>query len=746
MIVSLLSVACSFAFGGDLSAGQHDSVVRVSINSLSDLRLIQSLSDDMWSHTVQGGSAEFLVHPEQLDALNRTHLRYCVVIDDVQALVNEEARRLASPPQGGVADNAWFADFKDLAACHARLDALIAMRPDIVTPISAGLSLEGRPLRGIRISYLAPGTPAPAVLLDAAQHAREWGAAMTGMYMADRLVETADTDAQVHALLTRAEVFVIPIVNPDGYAFTWADPANRLWRKNRRNNGDGTFGVDTNRNWGYQWGGAGSSNVTSSETYRGTSAFSEPETQAMRDFYIAHPNIVANIDFHSYSQLVLSPWGWTVDPSADQALFQSIGDSMKAAIAAETGVQYTAGPIGSTLYLAAGGSVDWSYGARGALSWTIEVRDTGGYGFVMPPAEILPCARENFAAAMTMALAIANGAVISLPAPAPVSLVSGVPTPVAVNIREQVPGAVASRHLVARINGGQWQTTDLSTQSGDSFIATLPAAACGSTIEWYIDVPLTSGSSVRYPPQAPASTLSSTATAESTLFTGDFESQSAPWTYSVAGDNATSGQWMLGDPIATTAQSEDDHTPTPGINCAFTGQGTVGGAAGSADVDGGTTTLQSPVMATMVAGAHLRYWYWYTNNLGGSPNLDSMAVQVSGDGIAWVTAQTVSSSAVQWREGDIALDSLVAVGAGIRVRFVASDLGAGSLVEAAIDDVRVVATACPQNAADVNGDGVVNVMDLTVMLSQWGGSGAADINGDGFINGSDLTILLANWS
>ena len=140
---------------------------------------------------------------------------------------------------------------------------------------------------------------------------------MTGMFLADRLVESADTDPRVHALLSRAEIFVIPVVNPDGYFFTWSDSANRLWRKNRRNNGDGTFGVDNNRNWGYEWGGAGASTQTSSETYRGTGPFSEPETAAMRDFFNARPNIVSNIDFHSYSQLVLSPWAYTVAPSVD---------------------------------------------------------------------------------------------------------------------------------------------------------------------------------------------------------------------------------------------------------------------------------------------------------------------------------------------------------------------------------------------------------------------------------------------
>ncbi len=729
-----------------------DSVVRVRLDSVRDVRTMDALSDDMWSHGIHRGFADYLVTEKQREALERTELQYCVMIEDVQAVVDAEAHRLATPPDGGVADNAWFEDFKDLAACNARLDALAAMRPDIASVFVVGQSIEGRPIRGIRISAVPVGASVPAIVFDATQHAREWGATMTGMYLADRLVETASTDPRVQALLGKVEIFVIPIVNVDGYAFTWASSANRLWRKNRRDNGDGTFGVDPNRNWGYQWGGAGASTVPSSETYRGTAAFSEPETSAMRDFFVSHPNIAATIDFHSYSQLVLSPWAYTLAPNSDAALFLSLGNAMKSAIAAETGAPFIAGPVGSTLYLASGGSVDWTYGSRGALSWTIEVRDTGTYGFVMPPQEIMPCVRETFAAAMTLAEAIAPGVVISLPVAAPTTLEPDQPTPLEVGVRELFPGSVVERRLFSRIGGGaggasgSWSATPLVATTPNMYVGTLPPAPCGATVDFYVEVTRAGSAPVRFPSAAPDSFLSAIVANQSIAAQYNFEFANTEWLYGVAGDTATLGGWTRGDPVGTTAQSEDDHSASPGVMCAFTGQGVVGGTAGASDLDGGISTLQSPILAPMSAGLQLNYWFWYTNNLGSSPNLDEFVVKVSGDGVAWVTATTVQASATQWREATISLDGLVAVGSEVRVRFIAQDLGPGSIVEAAIDDLQLIEVGCGGNPADLNGDGLVNGADLTTLLSQWGSAGSADFDGDGIVAGADLALLLAGWS
>jgi hypothetical protein len=167
------------------------------------------------------------------------------------------------------------------------------------------------------------------------------------------------------------------------------------------------------------------------------------------------------------------------------------------------------------------------------------------------------------------------------------------------------------------------------------------------------------------------------------------------WTLGAAGDNATTGLWERSDPIGTTyngqpAQTEDDHTADPGHICFVTANGTVGGAAGEADVDGGKTTLLSPAFNMLDAtSATLSYWRWYTNNLGNSPGLDYWDVDVTSDGTNWVHLEHTTQSANSWTEHNFDLSTFVPLSSTVRFRFVADDTPPGSLVEAAVDDIMV---------------------------------------------------------
>ena len=144
----------------------------------------------------------------------------------------------------------------------------------------------------------------------------------------------------------------------------------------------------------------------------------------------------------------------------------------------------------------------------------------------------------------------------------------------------------------------------------------------------------------------------------------------------------------------------------------------------------------------------LVYWRWYSNNQGSNPGSDSMPVEISNDdGATWVQLELVTESQGQWVERRFSVTQYLVPTAHMRVRFVARDLGSASLVEAGVDDVRVVAEDCePSIPADLNGDGRVNGLDLTILLGQWGSSGSADIDGDGVVSATDLTALLAQWS
>jgi murein tripeptide amidase MpaA len=470
---------------GSLAVARFDGdvVARVQIRTPQDLMLVTQLSGDMWSHAAGVGSeADFRLSSSALDTLRRAGVPVRVLIPDLQKRIDAERDRLSVQARG--AD--WFADFKNLAAVNARLDALVAAHPGLVSIVTAGTSIEGRTIRGIRISRYPAGTTLPAFIFNGTAHAREWASTMTAMWIADQMIEQDGVDPHSSAILDSAEVYIFPVQNPDGYEYTWN--SNRLWRKNRRKVNASNYGVDMNRNWSVGWGGSGSSSSPSSETYRGTAAFSEPETQGMRNFMQAHTNLVGFIDFHSYSQLWLWPWSYTSTLSPDEAAFEAIGYPMQTALGSLYGTYYEAGPSYVTIYPAAGCIDDWAYGVEGIWSGTIEVRDTGTYGFIMPASEIIPNARENYAAATVMmerllascpvAITLGPGAVIAKDT---ASTVEATAVP---NVSTLVTNGV---RLKWSVDGGATQTATMTSIGGNKFRATLPAIGCGSQLSWWVE-------------------------------------------------------------------------------------------------------------------------------------------------------------------------------------------------------------------------------------------------------------------
>ena len=308
----------------------------------------------------------------------------------------------------GSAQCQWYANYKNLTDIYGRLDDFQTQYPNLVTSFSIGQSYEGREIRGIKIAGTgSTKSTKPAVLINGTQHAREWISPMTNMYAADQLLAEYGSDVEITEILDEVDVYVIPVVNPDGYEFSWASPAstNRFWRKNRRDNMNGTFGVDLNRNWGVGWGGGGSSGNPSTDTYRGTAPFSEPETAALRDFFLNNQNLVSTIDFHSFSQLILTPYGYSSFAQApDGAMMMQVAHEMSQSIYSVHGERYTA-QRATDLYLASGLSIDWTYDHENVYSYTIELRPAGPRNitsFALPANQILPTVEEAFEAVLDL--------------------------------------------------------------------------------------------------------------------------------------------------------------------------------------------------------------------------------------------------------------------------------------------------------------------------------------------------------
>ncbi|USN48349.1 MAG: zinc carboxypeptidase [Pseudobdellovibrionaceae bacterium] len=261
-------------------------------------------------------------------------------------------------------------EFHNYSELVSEIKTLSDQNPSIFSMQSIGKSHEGRDIWVIRIG-MDDSADKPAALFMGGHHAREHLSVETPLNLAKYLVsEYRNGNTKVASWVQNRIVYIIPLVNPDGAEYD-IESCSRycMWRKNRSRDKGGSYGVDLNRNYGYLWGTVGSSPNPRSDTYRGPSAFSEPETKAVRDFIDARPNITTLLTFHSFSELILYPWGHTYDDVAnikDRELFQTMAQTM-------AGWNNYTPQQSSDLYLTSGDTVDWAYGEHGIIGFTFEL-------------------------------------------------------------------------------------------------------------------------------------------------------------------------------------------------------------------------------------------------------------------------------------------------------------------------------------------------------------------------------------
>ena len=312
-----------------------------------------------------------------------------------------EQLQLTEPYLSTFATAAAVSGYHTVATLEQDLRRLAEEHPEIAELQQIGRSVEGRPLWALRIGERRGS--ARKVAFFGCHHAREWISVEVPYRLAEHLLDESSSDP-VQGWLQQGEVWVAPMVNPDGHEHTRT--TNRLWRKNRRRNPGGSIGVDPNRNYGYMWGTldiSTSSRVPSDETYIGPRAFSEPEVRAVRDL-VGRELFRGVLSYHSYSQLILFPWGYTFEPvedEADRSEMSGLAEDMERLIRDVHGETYTA-QQSSQLYLTAGDTTDWTYGVYDVPSFTIELRPTSALegGFILPASQIEPTWQENRPAAL----------------------------------------------------------------------------------------------------------------------------------------------------------------------------------------------------------------------------------------------------------------------------------------------------------------------------------------------------------
>ncbi|MFZ5979269.1 MAG: M14 family zinc carboxypeptidase [Candidatus Zixiibacteriota bacterium] len=377
-----------------LSAAEAPKMqVRLFYDALHELDRIRSLQLDETYHGA--GYIDIVTDKYELDSLKMLGLKTETIHENLTEFLQSRLD-VTAKAMGG---------YMTLSEINGYIDSIVAARPDIVSEkISIGKTIENRDMWVFKISDNPNVDEDEAeILYTAAIHAREVITPLVLKYFIDHLLTNYDTSPEIADLVNNREMWFILCCNPDGYYFNEviAPDGGGMWRKNRRNNGDGTWGIDLNRNFGYMWGydDIGSSDQTDRETYRGTGPFSEPETQYIRDFSTAR-NFVITVFFHSYSNVILYPWAYNSTVTDDQRLFSTLSDS----ISYYNGYAY--GLPGELMYPVNGGTEDWYYGEQTlkdkCFSLTIEVGNSSDY-FWPPTFRIPTLTSQNLGANLFLA-------------------------------------------------------------------------------------------------------------------------------------------------------------------------------------------------------------------------------------------------------------------------------------------------------------------------------------------------------
>ena len=257
------------------------------------------------------------------------------------------------------------------------LKRLAAANPAETSLFSIGKTIEGRDIWCLRINPAEKGeapSARPAAFFMGNHHGREHLTNEVALGLAGYLL-AKKTDPEIGKYLETLDIYIAPMTNPDGAEYDIQTGKYRWHRKNTRVNADKTIGVDLNRNYDSLWCQAGASHYPSADTYCGPYAFSEPETQVIKKFVEARPNLKTLMSYHSYSSLLLYPWAGK-DTPVENERDRKVFETMAKGITAFTGYKPQQS---SDLYVATGDTTDWAYGTRGIFSFTTELEGTTFY-------------------------------------------------------------------------------------------------------------------------------------------------------------------------------------------------------------------------------------------------------------------------------------------------------------------------------------------------------------------------------
>lgn len=377
---------------------------QTELRGTDDVVFIKRLGDNqdisIWSLTPT--KADFMVGAEHKVEVQRQllarKLNHTVLIMDVQRRIDTEPTMPALWTETSLRDGhrlSW-KKYPTLNIIEEYYNFLAEDYSSICRVQSIGRTVENRTIHMINITNGNPRNK--IILITGGQHAREWISVTSALYILHNIVTNFDTQKNY---MKNKNWLIIPVVNPDGYAYTHG--VDRLWRKNRRRFVNCT-GVDVNRNFETDWRIPGITQHSECKTtYSGPHPFSEAESIALRDLILSlEPKPIALVDLHAYGKLILYPWSARTAPTHDRDMHKAVASKMRTSIFKTTKQNYTYGATYHLVYPATGTFVDWAYANGVTHAYVIESRDKGELGFLIPPGEIEDTGKELYAAVRSL--------------------------------------------------------------------------------------------------------------------------------------------------------------------------------------------------------------------------------------------------------------------------------------------------------------------------------------------------------
>ncbi|XP_070711790.1 carboxypeptidase B2 isoform X2 [Pempheris klunzingeri] len=322
-----------------------------------------------------------------------------VMLANTNELIEMQTRNDSTDPRSS---SSFYERYHSLEDIYYWINRTQQDNPSTVKLILIGSSYEKRPLYVLKLS-LNNRPNKKAMWIDCGIHAREWISPAFCLWFVQYSLSFYTQNHEITNILDNMDVYVLPVMNPDGYQYTWT--TNRMWRKNRSvAKSSNCIGVDLNRNFDANFCTQGASNEPCTEIYCGAFPESEPESGAVANFLRSHKDSVQlYLSIHSYSQMLLFPFSCSLEEAENHKDLLEMVQEAAQKIKRYYRNTYKYGAGAKTIYLAPGGSDDWAYNLGIKYSFTFELQDRGQYGFLLPPSHISKACNEALIAVKTIA-------------------------------------------------------------------------------------------------------------------------------------------------------------------------------------------------------------------------------------------------------------------------------------------------------------------------------------------------------